>query len=462
MATKSHSKIPLRGIAALFNHLPPGVKSQLQAAFAEAEDLMDYHSRSAVDKQERRSLSSLVDSPVLSHTTNNRGFDVTWDRLEDRRIQNYQVQVSFDSTFPNPDTYNVVDTCFALEGLGTTVFVRVRAVRFSGECGPWSDVEQINAFATSAGPVVYTRGLDDIPSFYVDGSIVTAPGPMQHINITPQRQNGGILVFGSCDQPTTVTLNSSLMSASNGGGFGPAFLAHSDFYFSRADGTFPSTAAQSGAGSGTFTGWTNLTNATGTMETDFSGALATDYLQSLVAGQSVNSKHLKLTNFGFTVPSGNTITGIQVKFTGEWAGGDPAKSTPQIKLFSLIDGGTTRTYSHSTTFPWAGPGYALGFIPTSGTISSVTFGDSADLWGEVAGFWTAAKVNSATFGLDLVARLRRGSTDTTTQDQQVVLYGMTITVFSTNASLTARVEVFTTGPVLNCTLNVVEFGQQIT
>lgn len=482
------SKIPLRHIADLFTHLDPGTKARLQSAFAEAEDLMDFHNRSAIEKSDQRTLSADVDSPILTSTTNNRGFDIQWKRLNDRRISFYDVQVSLASNFSNPDDYKVVDTCFSLEGVGTTVYTRVRGVKFDGTCGPWSDSKQIDAFATSAGPVVYTRGFNDVASFYVSNPLLAFPGPIQLINITPERQNGGIVVFGSISvkNPTIspgdfikVKLNSTTMTnipldslagidRSFSMGFGPVFLTHTEFGFSAADDVFPATVAQTGTGSGTHVGWTNTANVTGTMETDYSGATATDYLQTgLVAGQSIGSKTLKLSNFGFAVPGTNTISGIEVTFTGGWFGGDPNKSAPQISLLSLLDEtGTARSFSQSSSFPWPGTGvFDLASQPASGTIPSVTFGGTTDLWGESAGFWTPAKINDVDFGVEMIARLRRKFNDSP-GDQRVWVYGVTMTVYSINADFTARVDVFYnevsgTGTLLGCTLNAIEFGSAL-
>jgi hypothetical protein len=483
------SKIPLRNIADLFTHLDPGTKSRLQSAFAEAEDLMDFHNRSAIEKSDKRTLSANVAAPVLTSTTNNRGFDIQWKRLDDRRISFYDVQVSLASNFANPDDYKVVDTCFSLEGVGTTVYTRVRGVKSDGTCGPWSDSKQIDAFATTAGPVVYTRGFDNIPSFYINSPLSAFPGDIQHITITPERQNGGIVVFGdiAVENPTfspgdyiKVKLNATTMTLipldslvgvdrSFSMGFGPVFLTHTEFGFSAADDVFPATVAQSGAGVGTHTGWTNTANVTGTMETDYSGATATDYLQSgIVAGQSLGTKTLKLSNFGFTVPGANTITGIEATFTGGWFGGDPAKSTPQIALLSLLDEtGTARSFSQSSTFPWPGTGaFDLASQPASGTIPSVTFGGTTDLWGENAGFWTPTKINDVDFGLEVVGRVRRKFNDSA-GDQRVWIYGVTMTVYSINADFTARVDVIYNeasggGVLLGCTINAVEFGSALT
>jgi len=464
MSTSSDPKIPLRGIAALFDHLDPGVKAKLASAFGEAEDLMDFHALSTIDKQDRRKLSGLIASPVLTTATNNRGFDVSWRRLDDRRISSYEVQVSFSSNFSNPDSYNIVDTSLSLEGIGTTVYVRVRGVRFNGDCGPWSDTATIDAFATSAGPVVYTRGLNDIPAFYIDGSVLSAPGPIQHLDVTPQRINGGILVFGSCNKTATVRLNGSLVTNSNGGGFGPVFLTHGSFNFSKADNVFPSAVVNAGAGIGTFTGWSNLLNAAGTMETDYSnvGLASTDYFQEgLVPGQSLATRFLRLSNFGLAVPGGNTIVGIAVTFTGGWFGGDVTKSIPSLRALQLIDGGTPRTFSQTTDFPWPGTGtFNYTSPPASGAIPFVTFGGVNDLWGEVAGFWTPAKVNAANFGVQVQGRVRRKFNDVA-GDQRIWMYGMTTVVYSISPNFVAHINVFTEGPLLNLTLNVIEFGEEL-
>src|SRR5258706_264497 len=465
MGTPSDPKIPLRGIAALFDHLDPGIKAKLASAFGEAEDLMDYHNLSTIDKQDRRKLSALVDAPVLTTTTNNRGFEVSWKRLDDRRISSYEVQVSFASNFANPDSYNVVDTSLSLEGIGTTVYVRARGVRFNGDCGPWSSAATIDAFATSAGPVVYTRGMNDIPAFYIDGSVLSAPGPIQHIDVTPHRINGGILVFGSCNQPVEVRLNGSLMTTSLGGGFCPVFLTHNQFNFSAADNVFPATAANAGAGIGTFTGWSNLANATGTMETDYSdvGNASTDYLQqNIAAGQTLATRFIRLSNYGLAVPAPNTIVGIEVSFTGGWFGGDVTKSVPSVRAIQLIDGGTPRTFSQATDFPWPGDGATdkFTFPPVTGAIPFVTFGSVNDLWGENPGFWTAAKVNAATFGVQLQGRTKRKFNDIA-GDQRIWLYGMTVVVYSISPDFVAHIDVFSEGPLLNLTLNVAEFGQEL-
>jgi hypothetical protein len=488
------NKIPLVELANLFSHLGANTKAQILSAFSEAQDMLNISNTANTGTQSRRQLSGLIDAPVLTTETNNRGFDVSWNRLDDRRIATYEVQVSFNNIFSNPDIFKVVDNSLALEGIGTTVYVRVRGIRFDGLTGNWSDVATVNAFATTAGPVVYSRGFDDIPSFYKNDVTIAPPGPIQHITITPERQNGGIVVFGNVAladgvvfQPgdsLVVKINSTVLDDIDIGslsthvgafsnnlpmsiGFGPGFLTHEGFGFSAANDLTPGTASQSGAGIGTHVGWTNLANATGTMETVFPAA-GTDYSQSAMsAGQSLSSKDLKLTNFGATVPGGNTITGIEVQFTGNFTlNGDPNKSYAFIRHMRLIDNtSTVQSFDQTTTQHWP-------YTTSTGAgdiIPSADFGGPTNLWGQSAGFWTPAKINSANFGVDVVAGFHVGATDATQTGANfsfdAILYGMTITVFSINSQLEAEVTVIlnvTSGTLLGCTLNAVEFGSALT
>lgn len=495
MATPS--KIPLRGIADLFNHLDPGPKAQIQAAFAEAEDYINYSNVSVVGTQDKRKLSAAVAAPVVTTSTNNMGFDVQWDRLTDRRVSSYEVQVSFDSIFSNPDTYQIVNTSFSLEGIGTTVFVRVRGVRFNGECGPWSDSAQIDAFAQSAGPITYSRDVADVPSFYVADPFHVYPHPIQRINITPQRQNGGIVVFGSIGFDNggveqfqagdfikvfvndNILINIDLHPGTDffqlptGIGFGPTFLSHGDFYTSTISDLNSNTVTNSGShgANGTHVGWSNLTDAQGTMDTVFPGTSTTYQVSALTAGQSATSKDLNLQNFGFTVPSGNTINGIKVSFTGQvlYSNLNILKSFPYLNRIRLFDEtGTTRTFSQVTDFPWPGPTPEIPGNPIEG----ITVGGATDLWGEAAGFWTPAKINDADFGVNLRSRHRKASSDTSTGTSMslVELFGIEVTVYSSNpASDVARIDVFAYSPtnvgnfttLANCTLNVIEFGSAL-
>lgn len=481
MAKSSKSKIPLRGISSLFNHLGPALQAKLNSAFAEAEDLMDYHNRSAVDQQDRRVLSGLVAAPVLTTSTNNRGLAVEWARLDDRRISFYEVQVSFSSNFANPDTYKIVDTALSVEGVGTTAYVRVRGVRFDGDTGAWSETATIDAFATNSGPVVYSKGFYHISTYRKANPALAYPEAIQSITLTPQKQNGGIVVFGSLGvsgvTPTAgdvleVALNGFVMSTTDisdttipgaseySVGFGPVFRAHADFSsFSSPTnnpGTFASTGSHGSAG--THVGWTN-NGVLGVMENPATaGADAAEYqVSDLDAGDNGNTEYLQLTNFGFAVGAGNTVNGIKVEFLGQYNLNNIAASGyPQISQISLVDGGTIESYTPTTTAQW----------PQSLTVPA-SYGDSSNLWNHVSGYWTPAKINAANFGIAIRAKYRKQSSDPDPDLGQVNLwvYGAEVTVYSTDTSGNAVIEVLyqsVSSPTLtNCSLNVIEFGEDL-
>ena len=484
MSRSSKSKIPLRGIASLFNHLSAGLRSKLSSAFAEAEDLMDYHNRSAVEQQERRVLSGLVAAPILTTSTNNRGLSIEWERLADRRITFYEIQVSYSSNFSNPDTYKVVDTALSIEGIGTTAYVRVRGVRFDGDCGSWSDTATIDAFATNSGPVVYSRGFDDVPSFYVIAPYDVYPDPIQHLYVTPQKQNGGIVVFGSiglsnaiisAGDKIDIALNGFVMSTTSltpiastdprylSMGFGPAYLSHADFTSFSSPVNNPSTFASTGShgSSGVHIGWTD-TGVTGVMENPATtGVACAEYeVSGLAKGESDLTEYLELKGFGFAIPGGNTVNGIKIEFLGQYTLNNiDASGYPQVNQISLIDAGTIETYTPTTTAQW----------PQSLTVPA-SYGGSSNLWNRAAGYWTAAKINSATFGVALRGRCRKQSSDSHATDGQVNLfvYGMEVTIYSTStATNQARIDVLyyspgdTTSILKNCTLNVIEFGEDL-
>lgn len=504
------NKVPLRSLSNLFSQLPTLAKTQLQAALGEAEDQLNSHNTSVVDNQQRRSLSGLVSQPVLTVTTNNRGFDVQWDRLDDKTISMYEVQISTDSIFSNPDVYRVVDTSFALEGVGTVVYGRVRGVRFDGQCSLWSDTATINATAESSGPVVYSVGFDNVRQFYKDDAAAAWPVPIQKLVLQSQRQNGGIMVFGSfgtinsevpvANNFVRMRLNTQILSSfdmtslpmdgqSNlwSVGLGPTFLTHSQFYFSVNSQLNPETEASSGSsgGSGTGSGWNfNGNGAIGTMETTVpltgNRDNCANYSVGWTAlGQSHTSKHLHLTNFGFAIPSVNTILGIKLRIATAWGSSNTNenKSFPYIHNLFLIDGGTDRPTSFltadTTVWPRSLP-YTLG-----ADLALTTFGGPTNLWNEAAGFWTPAKINASNFGFSISSKLRLSSTDATasaylgiggTPAQDVSLFGAEMTVYSenpTDRTVQVDIQYFIAdglgngGQCTDATINVIEFGDAI-
>src|SRR3990172_8877825 len=199
-----HPRVPLRGFANLFRELDPFVADQLRNIFAEAEDLMDFHARSVPQRQTRRKLSGLVDSPILTTEQSFIGASVRWGRLNDSRITMYEVQISDTDSFANPETIQVFETFFAIENLTGPKWIRVRGIRYDGLTGNWSNTVRVEPEVTA--PVIYTSVFyqnygtrsepnlenkvrfagDKIPNFYT----------LFSKTFTPTEDVGGMLVFG--------------------------------------------------------------------------------------------------------------------------------------------------------------------------------------------------------------------------------------------------------------------------
>ncbi len=95
------------------------------------------------------------------------------------------------------------------------------------------------------------------------------------------------------------------------------------------------------------------------------------------------SHYLKATNFGFSIPSGMTIIGIEVKIEKS------ASEAGEIEdnLIKLVKGGIIQGDSQSD-----------GVWPTSDAI--FTYGDVDNLWGST---WSVADINASNFGVAISA-----------------------------------------------------------
>lgn len=143
------SKGTLRSFTQLLKHLEPEQRDRLESAFSDAETLISYHSSTVPERLQKRYISGLVKQIAVSVQGSALGAFVSWERLDDPKIAFHELQVSDDDVFSNPETFTTVDTFFALEGITTTKFIRVRGVRLDGETGIWSetDVAQPNITA---------------------------------------------------------------------------------------------------------------------------------------------------------------------------------------------------------------------------------------------------------------------------------------------------------------------------
>lgn len=143
-------------------------------------------------------------------------------------------------------------------------------------------------------------------------------------------------------------------------------------WFSLFSNSFPangviltSTSAYAGAGTNDFTvgtvTWLGINSALGPPD----GAVAT----STVTTASTTTYYIKLTSFGFTIPGGSTIDGVQVNlYTRYTNSGSGSMKWNAIKL--VKDDGSIGTFDND--------GDAT--MPTS-LSPAVSFGGAADTWG---------------------------------------------------------------------------------
>lgn len=115
-------------------------------------------------------------------------------------------------------------------------------------------------------------------------------------------------------------------------------------------------------------GWTLGANAVGSVETS--------------CAENADTANAAFWNtYGFAIPTGNTINGIQVEFKASWDA-DP-------RLISTVNVGKNETTLGTAKVPGALPEAVCG---AGQTIFSL--GGGADLWGLT---WTPAEINAASF-----------------------------------------------------------------
>jgi hypothetical protein len=129
-------------------------------------------------------------------------------------------------------------------------------------------------------------------------------------------------------------------------------------------------SAVNGSGGGS-TNWTDLGNVTTSDD---------NYVRFFAQSDGDSSKDLDCTNFGFSIPAGATINGIQANI--ERNGFDITDLS--IKLLNGDGAGGESAQDKSLGASWS----------NSDTVDS--FGGSTDTWGET---WSVSDVNSSNFGI---------------------------------------------------------------
>lgn len=154
----------------------------------------------------------------------------------------------------------------------------------------------------------------------------------------------------------------------------------------------PSSATNSGASGRS---WTNPTNVYSSNNSDAYRSLST-------SGSNRRTEYLEITDFGFSIPSGATIDGIEV--TVECAA-SRTNSISDEYLYLTKDGSSAATSNNASGYYWNT--YDTDF----------DYGGTADLWGET---WSVTDINSSNFGVLLRARNYGGSNTTAYVDHVTV------------------------------------------
>lgn len=173
-----------------------------------------------------------------------------------------------------------------------------------------------------------------------------------------------------------------------GGGSATAFVdwVQITVYASSAEiGTSPDSDREVSAG-GSDNNWTPLTNQAGASDNSY---------ESVTMASGEESQYLIVDNFGFSIPAANTILGIQVSIERS----SSSDRTSDFKIQLVDEAGTVLT---------GGDDKADSGTDWPTTDGTANYGGAADLWGQIAGFWTPTKINDPDFGL-AIAVLREGT-----------------------------------------------------
>lgn len=135
---------------------------------------------------------------------------------------------------------------------------------------------------------------------------------------------------------------------------------------------------------------------------------------------SLRTHYLKATGFGFTIPTGATISGIQVGIERhQTCASDSCSSTVRDNTVKIVKNGTVNGSDYASSSAW----------PLTDAVATYGTGTS-DKWGTT---WTAADINNANMGVVLSVERNSGN------DRNVYVDNITMTVYYTLAASTTTI-----------------------
>ena len=261
--------------------------------------------------------------------------------------------------------------------------------------------------------------IEDNSVYLIKGGVIQTGGDNKgNDNPLPGGPPGTTTTYGNATDTWSVALTEADIEATGFGvairfdkqGGGGAETGYVDwvritvYASTAASGSTPESDREVATGMGSDNGWTPLNNEAGASD---------DVYESVTMAKGEESQYLIVDNFGFSIPAANDILGIQVSIERSSSG----NRTSDFKILLVDETGAVLTGGDDKA--------DLGTDwPTTDGIAS--YGGSADLWGQIAGFWTPAKINDADFGV-AIAVLREDSGPAGNRTAQVDHVTITIT-----------------------------------
>jgi Immunoglobulin domain/Bacterial Ig-like domain (group 2) len=150
------------------------------------------------------------------------------------------------------------------------------------------------------------------------------------------------------------------------------------FFLLAGKSTQAQTTGPNNAGTGT-----NVTGVGTLAWTSFGNVTAADGVSAnAVFTGSANSNYLQGTNYGFSIPNGVVVDGIEVIINRKTSAVNAGRITKD-NVVSIVKGGAIVGNNKATTLAY------------TTTLTTATYGSSTDKWGTA---WTSADINAANFG----------------------------------------------------------------
>jgi hypothetical protein len=183
----------IRNFMKFFTNLVPSQRQEFERAINELQDFKELSSlENSLDLLRRKPDQSLP-IPQVDIQNTIRGGVVTWDPLPDQRVNFYEVDIATTNNFAAPDTVSTFGLEAVIDGLTSSVFVRVRGVRRDGTTTPYSETQTIS-------PELFDIKIRSDEDFYIPivgtSANTILGGDGSELDYVPININGNSMVWG--------------------------------------------------------------------------------------------------------------------------------------------------------------------------------------------------------------------------------------------------------------------------